>query len=48
MTQALPMAGTPATVNLAGLSKNDYRGSPTTLCRLRPQFDLQPDCQCYV
>ncbi len=33
MTQPLPMAGTPANVNLAGLVKNDYRGSPTTLCQ---------------
>jgi len=30
---ALPMAGAPASVNLAGLSKNDYRGNPTTLCQ---------------
>jgi len=30
---ALPMAGAPANANLAGLSKNDYRGSPTTLCQ---------------
>lgn len=30
---ALPMAGAPANVNLAGLSKNDYRGNPTTLCQ---------------
>ncbi|HEY5984126.1 MAG TPA: 2-oxoacid:ferredoxin oxidoreductase subunit beta [Anaerolineales bacterium] len=33
MTQALPMAGAPAQVNLAGLAKNDYRGAPTTLCQ---------------
>src|SRR5512138_1706171 len=33
MTQPLPMAGTPAQVNLAGLAKNDYRGAPTTLCQ---------------
>lgn len=33
MTEALPMAGTPTNVNLAGLSKNDYRGAPTTLCQ---------------
>ncbi len=34
MTEALPMAGTPATnVNLAGLSKNEYRGNPSTLCQ---------------
>lgn len=33
MTQTLPMAGAPANVNLAGLAKNDYRGSPTTLCQ---------------
>ena len=30
---ALPMAGQPANVNSAGLSKNDYRGNPTTLCQ---------------
>src|SRR6266540_3335079 len=33
MTEALPMAGAPAQVNKAGLAKNDYRGSPTTLCQ---------------
>ena len=33
MTEALPMAGAPTNVNLAGLSKNDYRGAPTTLCQ---------------
>mgnify|MGYP000005734612 CR=1 FL=1 len=35
MTQPLPMAGTPgnANVNLAGLTKNEYRGNPTTLCQ---------------
>jgi 2-oxoglutarate ferredoxin oxidoreductase subunit beta len=33
MTQALPMAGTAAQANQAGLTKNDYRGSPTTLCQ---------------
>ena len=27
------MAGAPANVNLAGLSKNDYRGAPSTLCQ---------------
>jgi 2-oxoglutarate ferredoxin oxidoreductase subunit beta len=27
------MAGAPANLNLAGLSKNDYRGAPTTLCQ---------------
>ncbi|MBI5951352.1 MAG: 2-oxoacid:ferredoxin oxidoreductase subunit beta [Chloroflexi bacterium] len=27
------MAGAPAHLNLAGLSKNDYRGAPTTLCQ---------------
>jgi len=32
MSQPLPMAGAPATTNLAGLTKNDYRGNPTTLC----------------
>ena len=29
----LPMAGTPANVNLVGLAKADYRGNPTTLCQ---------------
>jgi 2-oxoglutarate ferredoxin oxidoreductase subunit beta len=33
MTETLPMAGASASVNLAGLSKNDYRGAPTTLCQ---------------
>jgi 2-oxoglutarate/2-oxoacid ferredoxin oxidoreductase subunit beta len=33
MTQPLPMAGTPANTNLAGLVKNDYRGNPSTLCQ---------------
>jgi 2-oxoglutarate/2-oxoacid ferredoxin oxidoreductase subunit beta len=33
MTQPLPMAGAPANVNLAGLTKHDYRGNPTTLCQ---------------
>ena len=33
MTQTLPMAGASAQVNLAGLSKNDYRGNPSTLCQ---------------
>lgn len=33
MSQALPMAGAPANVNAAGLTKNDYRGNPTTLCQ---------------
>src|SRR5512142_1609757 len=33
MTQPLPMAGAPANTNLAGLIKNDYRGSPSTLCQ---------------
>jgi len=33
MTEALPMAGATANVNLAGLSKNDYRGAPSTLCQ---------------
>ena len=30
---ALPMAGAPANTNLVGLTKNDYRGNPTTLCQ---------------
>jgi 2-oxoglutarate ferredoxin oxidoreductase subunit beta len=33
MTQALPMAGSSVQLNLAGLSKNDYRGAPSTLCQ---------------
>ncbi len=33
MTETLPMAGAPANVNLAGLTKNEYRGNPTTLCQ---------------
>jgi 2-oxoglutarate ferredoxin oxidoreductase subunit beta len=33
MTQTLPMAGASAQINLAGLSKNDYRGNPSTLCQ---------------
>ena len=33
MTQALPMAGATVNVNLAGLTKNDYRGAPSTLCQ---------------
>jgi 2-oxoglutarate ferredoxin oxidoreductase subunit beta len=33
MTETLPMAGAVANVNLAGLSKNDYRGAPSTLCQ---------------
>jgi 2-oxoglutarate/2-oxoacid ferredoxin oxidoreductase subunit beta len=33
MTTPLPMAGTPANVNLVGLTKNDYRGNPSTLCQ---------------
>ena len=33
MTEALPMAGAPAKANLAGLTKNDYRGNPSTLCQ---------------
>ena len=33
MTQTLPMAGASVQVNLVGLSKNDYRGAPSTLCQ---------------
>lgn len=33
MTEALPMAGAPSNVNNAGLTKNDYRGAPSTLCQ---------------
>ena len=34
-TDTLPMAGTVPTaqMNALGLSKNDYRGNPTTLCQ---------------
>jgi 2-oxoglutarate ferredoxin oxidoreductase subunit beta len=32
MAETLPMAGAPAGTNLAGLTKNDYRGHPSTLC----------------
>jgi len=30
---ALPMAGAPANANAIGLTKNDYRGNPSTLCQ---------------
>lgn len=33
MTETLPMAGASANVNAVGLSKNDYRGAPSTLCQ---------------
>ncbi|MBC7878670.1 MAG: 2-oxoacid:ferredoxin oxidoreductase subunit beta [Anaerolineales bacterium] len=33
MVEALPMAGAPTNINLAGLTKNDYRGNPSTLCQ---------------
>ena len=33
MAEALPMAGATANINLAGLSKNEYRGNPSTLCQ---------------
>ncbi len=33
MTETLPMAGAPANVNGVGLTKNDYRGAPNTLCQ---------------
>jgi 2-oxoglutarate/2-oxoacid ferredoxin oxidoreductase subunit beta len=33
MPETLPMAGANVQVNAAGLSKNDYRGLPTTLCQ---------------
>jgi 2-oxoglutarate/2-oxoacid ferredoxin oxidoreductase subunit beta len=33
MTQPIPMAGAPTNVNLAGLTKGDYRGNPSTLCQ---------------
>jgi 2-oxoglutarate ferredoxin oxidoreductase subunit beta len=33
MAETLPMAGVKVQVNLAGLTKNDYRGNPSTLCQ---------------
>jgi len=33
MAETIPMAGTNIQVNLVGLSKNDYRGAPSTLCQ---------------
>ena len=33
MAETLPMAGTATQVNLAGLTKNEYRGNPSTLCQ---------------
>jgi 2-oxoglutarate ferredoxin oxidoreductase subunit beta len=33
MNQTIPSSGAPAQVNAAGLTKNDYRGSPSTLCQ---------------
>ena len=33
MMSALPMAGAPANTNTVGLTKNDYRGNPSTLCQ---------------
>ena len=33
MVEALPMAKANGQVNLAGLTKTDYRGNPTTLCQ---------------
>lgn len=33
MSQSLPIAGAQTQVNAVGLSKNDYRGNPTTLCQ---------------
>src|SRR5512145_2416091 len=33
MSETLPMAGATANVNGVGLSKNDYRGAPSTLCQ---------------
>ena len=33
MTETLPMAGASPQVNLAGLTKNYYRGAPSTLCQ---------------
>jgi 2-oxoglutarate ferredoxin oxidoreductase subunit beta len=33
MAETLPMASVKVQVNLAGLTKNDYRGNPSTLCQ---------------
>jgi 2-oxoglutarate ferredoxin oxidoreductase subunit beta len=33
MTENLPMAGANVQVNIVGLSKNDYKGLPSTLCQ---------------
>jgi 2-oxoglutarate ferredoxin oxidoreductase subunit beta len=33
MAETIPMAGANIQVNLVGLSKNDYRGAPSTLCQ---------------
>ncbi len=33
MVQTLPLAGSNIQVNLVGLTKNDYRGHPSTLCQ---------------
>ena len=33
MAEPLPMAGPATQVNLAGLTKNEYRGNPSTLCQ---------------
>jgi len=33
MVQPLPIAGANVQANLAGLSRNDYRGAPSTLCQ---------------
>ena len=33
MAETLPMAGAVAQVNLAGLTKSEYRGNPSTLCQ---------------
>lgn len=33
MVQTLPLAGSNVQVNLVGLTKNDYRGHPSTLCQ---------------
>lgn len=33
MSQPLPVSGASVQVNLVGLSKNDYRGMPSTLCQ---------------
>ena len=33
MSEALPMAGAPVSINAIGLTRKDYSGNPTTLCQ---------------